>query len=351
MFLPSSVLAKGIAGTVLSIVFAGIAAAATLNPGDVLVADDEGAAGFGGIFRIDPATGGQTLVFAGTLSAHPTGVAVTCDGRVLAVVDDPRGGPGGVIEIDPATGASIPISSGGLFVNPFGIAIEPTGQILVGDGGDAFGTGSVIRVDSATGAQTLVSSGGILVQPIGIAVAANGDLFVADFSAFGGLGGVIRVNPVTGAQAPVFACGTPAKQVCVHPVGIALAEDGNLFVAHFQGFDTPGQVIRIDPVTGVGAIVWSGGFRSAAGVAVEAGGQLLVTAFHTPTARAEVLRIDPATGGETAVSSGGSLVRPVGIAIARCFLPPADIPTLSPAVVVLLGFFLAASGLLVLRPG
>jgi hypothetical protein len=80
------------------------------------------------------------------------------------------GGTGGVIRVDPVTGAQTVISSGGFFVSPRGVAIDRNGDILVADISAFGGSGGVIRVNATTGAQSVVSSGGRFVDPEGIMV-------------------------------------------------------------------------------------------------------------------------------------------------------------------------------------
>jgi streptogramin lyase len=102
-------------------------------------------------------------------------------------------GPGGVIRVDPTSGAQTVISSAGSFSEPVRIAINANGDIFVSDQNNG-----VFRVDSQTGAQTLVSAGGYFIAPFGIAIAANGDLLVADAG-----GSVLRVDPTDGTQTVV----------------------------------------------------------------------------------------------------------------------------------------------------
>jgi hypothetical protein len=107
------------------------------------------------------------------------------------------------------------------------VVVDPTGP-----------SGVLLRVTPGTGAQTPVSSGGSFASLRGIALAPNGDVFVADENAFGGNGGVIRVNPATGAQTPVSSEGS-----FVGPFGLAVAPPAVVTAAgpgggpHVQVFD------------------------------------------------------------------------------------------------------------------
>jgi hypothetical protein len=110
-----------------------------------------------------------------------------------------------------------------------------------------------------TGAQTVVSSGGDFLNPAGIAIAANGDIFVANQGFFpGGVNHIIRVNPATGAQAVVFSSSS------ILPAAIALDAQGDIVAADFFG-----SVVKVDAVTGTPTVVSSGGsLVSPVGIAI-----------------------------------------------------------------------------------
>ncbi len=273
------------------------AAAVTLAPGDIVIADQ---GDLPAIIRIDPTTGNQTIVSSGGLLAVPRGVALDANGDILVAV---RFGPiNGVVRVDPATGNQTIVSSAGNFLAPADLALDANGDILVAD----FNRG-VIKVDPMTGAQTVVASGGNLTTVNGIAIAANGDILISDFDEFNvGPGEVIRVNPVTGAQTVVSAGGN-----FLNPAGIAIAANGDIVVAN-QGFFPGGvnTIIRVDPASGAQAVVFSSSSILPAAIALDANGDIVAADFF-----GGVVRVDPVTGTHTVVSSGGSLATPVGIAI------------------------------------
>jgi hypothetical protein len=70
---------------------AGELAALTLDPGDLLVVDHGAFGGGGGIIRVDPATGTQTVLASGGFFGDPLGIAIAADGDLL-VVDRLRSG-------------------------------------------------------------------------------------------------------------------------------------------------------------------------------------------------------------------------------------------------------------------
>src|SRR2546427_12225835 len=120
-------------------------------------------------------------------------------GTILVADEDAFGGSGGVIRVNPTTGAQTVVSSGGNFVEPTAIAIAVNGDILIADRNAFGGGGGVIRVNSTTGAQTVVSSGGNFLNPPGIAVVAYwGFLWVARTGDGRGREGGIRGEPASG---------------------------------------------------------------------------------------------------------------------------------------------------------
>lgn len=180
--------------------------------------------GPGAVVRLNPLTGVLTTVSSGGLLMRPYGIAIEAGGDIL--VADPLafgivGGiwVGGIIRINPLTGAQSVVASGGILRSPTGIAIAGNGDILVADAG-ALASGAVVRVDPLTGAQTTVSTGGTLNTPLGIALDANGELLVTTHPLSIASRAVIRVNPLTGAQTTVSSGGS-----FYSPVGIAIVPE------------------------------------------------------------------------------------------------------------------------------
>src|SRR4051794_16218295 len=144
------------------------ASAATLHPGDILVAGEANAGG--SVVQVDPVTGAQTLVASGGVLQDPWGIAIAQDGQIF-VADDISG----VLRIDPATGAVTTVSSDPTF-GPLGLAFAPDGRLVVSD----YAAGKIIAVDPTSGARTLIASGGGLHSPSHLAVTTNGQIYVAD---------------------------------------------------------------------------------------------------------------------------------------------------------------------------
>jgi sugar lactone lactonase YvrE len=144
--------------------------------GDILVADpDMFPSQLGGVIRVDPVTGAQATVSSGGSFGQPEGVEVEADGDIviadLTAFSVPDHILGGVIRVDPVTGAQTTVSAGtsSAQFNPFRIALEPDGDIVVTDR-LAGGVDNVIRVDPTTGERKVVSTGGLFEAPVGIAV-------------------------------------------------------------------------------------------------------------------------------------------------------------------------------------
>jgi hypothetical protein len=142
-------------------------AAPTLKSGDILVVDN-----LNGVILVNPDTGAQTVVSTGgylnTITNSARGIAVEFDGHILvtdaAIALADGSIIGGVVRIDPATGAQTLLSRGGLLFQPLSVDVVADGAIVVTD------RVGVVRIDPVTGAQNLISSGGNLTGPQGLTV-------------------------------------------------------------------------------------------------------------------------------------------------------------------------------------
>ena len=192
-----------------------------------------------------------------------------------------------VLRTDPAAGSLVEISRNGpqgtLFRRPFDLALEADGDLVVADMGTPCTTdlprcandGRVIRVDTITGRQTLVASGAPLLDPAGIAVAPNGDIYVADNYAADDDGAVIRVDPAGGAKTLVSEGG----QLDL-PFGIVVDRDGSLVVSNRVApggscSGTPGRLVRVQ-LNGDQEVVSEGGlFKYPLGLALDSAGGIV----------------------------------------------------------------------------
>jgi Ca2+-binding RTX toxin-like protein len=231
--------------------------------GNLIVTDPNafgipGVGGPGGIVRVDPQTGTQTIVSSSGIFSGPIGIVIDANGNIIVADstqnDGFNGGLGGIIKVNPLTGDQTLISSEGSFVAPVGIAIDTNGDLIVADYEAFGGSGGIIRVNPITGVQSTISSGGSFVDPYGIAIDTNGDLIVVDLNAFGGSGGIIRVNPITGVQSTISSGGS-----FIEPLGIAIDANGDLIVTDFGSFLGTGSIIRVEPTTGTQTTISTGG--------------------------------------------------------------------------------------------
>ncbi len=282
------------------------------------------------------------LALTGTVSIAPEAAAakpspvVGAFGDVLVADAAAFGGPGGVIRVNPANGERSTVSEnaapagGPSFADPFGVAFAANGDLLVVDQ-SAFGSGGVIRVNPANGERTTVSEnaapvgGPSFVNPRGIAVARNGDILISDREAFGGSGGVIRVNPATGERTTLSAnTAPPGNPVFDDPIGIAIAADGDVYVA--DQANSVRKIIRVDAVSGARTTVSENppcsdeeeeegqcpvasgqpNFGNPFGIGIDADGSLLVADISAFDGNGGIIRVDPATGVRSAVSSNSA---------------------------------------------
>ena len=276
--------------------------------GVVLAPDDIVVTAFSGeLFQVDPVTGAQTTITTGG-NTFGFGITVSSTGDIFATL-----GPS-IIRVDPLTGFQTTVSTGGLLVGTNDIAIAANGDLLVADRAAFGGFGGVIRVNPLTGAQSEVSSGGFFREPFGLDIAANGEIFVGDPDAFGGVGGVIRVDPSTGFQTVLSSGGN-----FFDPRGVAIAANGDLFVADAAGVvgqgGGPGRIIKVNPVDGTQTVVASAGLLvDPFYLAIATNGDLFVADPNGFTGQGRVLRISPG-GSPSILSSGGQFGDPLGIAI------------------------------------
>ena len=151
------------------------------------MANPDGDAGTGAVFRVDPTTGAATVLGQSPDFVAPSGVAIDASGNVL--VADPLAHPAG----EPGTGAIFRIVPGqaptvfatsALFAAPTGLAIDGAGRVLVADltadpdtvGGN---TGAVFRFAPGNPPATL-DAGTQYVDPWSLSMDGQGDVFVAD---------------------------------------------------------------------------------------------------------------------------------------------------------------------------
>jgi len=318
--------------------------AATLNAGDIVIADSQAAM----IIGVNPVSGLQTPVASGGKLVTPVGIALGAVavigpfGGDLYVLDlgccGPSGGQGGVIRVNLQTAEQTVLSFGDKLINPAGITISETGFLYVVVGNCCQAPGGmpvpgVIQVDPVTGHQTVVASGPPLQTPTGIVIATSGDpfVYVVDPGCCGG-GGVIRVNPVSGTQTVVSP-----DHFFMNPQGIAIAGNGDQFVVDPGCCGRHGGVILVNPVSGEQMVVASSAspsspFVSPQGIAIGSSGDVLVVDRQCCTSPGHfsaggVIRVNPVNGTQTVLSQGQNFQNPFGIAVMPLRSAPAPVPS------------------------
>ena len=115
-----------LAGVVLAA--AELSEAVILDGGDLLVVDPDCCVD-GGIIRVNPVDGSQTIVSFDSHFVSPRGIAIAANGDLLVVDPDCCGLGGGIIRVNPANGSQTIVSAGNNFGDPSGIAIVPASPV------------------------------------------------------------------------------------------------------------------------------------------------------------------------------------------------------------------------------
>jgi hypothetical protein len=215
-----------------------------------------------GIIRVDPATGGQTLLLAATASNDFFGIARDADGNFIVAdsglnTDKPAlvspGIPGRIIRVDKTTGVQTVIAQGGNIVHPYGVAFDPLDMsIVVSDMSSFNGLGAIIRIPSvgpqqvvwgpAVGSPQVLQSGPFNC-PMGITVENTENILATVFSYFAygcSNPGIFRVNLMNNSQATVSANPPVGWGL---PFGITTEETNNILVVD-EGLK---GIYRLDP--------------------------------------------------------------------------------------------------------
>ena len=222
-----------------------------------------------GLIRVDPASGAQSILSQGGLFKDPWAIAINKETGSIYVADSGYDNDrpeineaGKIIRVNPATGAqeliaagspcsSFPLnaacqnttSAGSYLAHPYGIAIDyaiAPGTLIVTDMSSFSGQGAIIRIQpTPNGSQTLlwgpasaapppqVPKASPLGCPMGVAVEPNGNLLTTAFtfplppsptvpppvSTFYGCSppGIFRIDLTTNTQS-VFSTNAPAWQ-------------------------------------------------------------------------------------------------------------------------------------------
>ncbi len=262
----------------------------------------------------------ENLPFSGTLTAvdtdlppQPLTFAIVTNGaKGTAVMTDASAGAFTYTPVPAAIGRdtfAFTVSDGMLTSAPaaFTVNIRPNveaGDLLVTDRGAS----GVVLIDPS-GAQGIVSSGGLLADPRGVAVAPDGSMIAV----MSGASGLVRINPVDGTQTLISAS-TNFSEKPLGAYGIAIEPRGTILVA-----DGLNGIIRVNPVTGARIVLTAGGsLVLPVGLALAPNGDVYVSDAGGLTGESSrIVQVNPATGAQTLVASGGNLLLPVGLAWER----------------------------------
>ena len=153
----------------------------------------------GGLIRVDPASGTQTVVVSGLVQGFAAGAANV---GYIALADP---GPAfHIYSVDLGTGQKVKISNTAV-ATPAGLAVDGSGNVILVDGG------SVLRVDTSSGVFATVTTGGPMLSPWGVTLESNGTIVVTDHQKLNSCnpappapvtcpGALYRVDPANGAQ-------------------------------------------------------------------------------------------------------------------------------------------------------
>lgn len=274
----------------------------------------------------------KATVFA--LFAHATILASAAtlspgDIVVASLGESSTNGDGAIFKVDPTTGDRIIISGPGVGAGPgfesYGVSVATVDDLYFVDGLSAIP--AVYHVDVATGNRQVIASpttgtGPVIQSPFDIVVRSDGKLIVSD-----GLSGVlVLIDPVTLERSVVSGPGVGTGPDFYAPAGLSLDSQGEIFVTTANTDDRATALFKVNAMTGDRELISAIDIGGGPGpdlwpdVAIDETGQPLVTNFGGASPTPAVLSVDLTTGDRTIVSSSGigigpALFQPAGIGI------------------------------------
>jgi streptogramin lyase len=269
--------------------------AVTLLPGDLIVAIQNAASGYGEIDKVNPTNGQQTLIATDTTyqtMSTPYDALIGPNGMIYATDGSTRH----ILSINPSSGALAVVTT---FPSPsfFGdLAINSQGNLLVADQG----LHGVYKVNPTNGSTSLLAS---IPTPFGITLDHSGNILVSDLS-----NTIYEINGSSGNVSTVSS-----GNLLSLPRGLAVDSAGNIDVV-----DQDNDLVRVNPTTGSQSLVSSGGFLAdALGLTIEPSGTILVAeSSSTINPTGAILAINPNNGSQSILSSGGRFENESGVSIA-----------------------------------
>lgn len=189
------------------------------------------------VSRIDPVTGAQSPLYSGMYSGpggllNPAFIATESSGMMLrSFFGTIRDGDGGITRLDPATGTETLLASG--MDNPYDIAVADDGSIFVveerRDGPRPEYVG-IHRIDPVTGVETVVSTDPLLGPfAFGKLVWVSGQgLFMVDY---GANNGILSIDVTTGAASTLTTFSDklgPGMAIIPEPATVSVLALGGL---------------------------------------------------------------------------------------------------------------------------
>jgi probable HAF family extracellular repeat protein len=278
--------------------------------GDLLVLDRRSRS----LFRLDPATGTQTVISAGAELVAPQGVAVRPSGAV--VVADPAG----LLQIAPSTGQqrlfSAPLQSN----LSLQLVFDAAGDVVVMEKGALSRIPFVYAgVAGSSPLVTLPVAGTLgLFQGDALARESSGSLVVGGFGALGD--GIYRIS----ADGSSITKVTPGFSGDVWN-DLAVQSDGAILGAGTHS--GAAGVFRIDPGTGAVTALSNSGWTAPSAVAQGPTDRLFAsdagTCSESGCTGARVVELDPASGAVLHIDIGGDITGETDLAVVTA-LPACD---------------------------
>ncbi len=209
--------------------------------------------------------------------SHPHGLVIGDDGTVYVSDEDNhairRIRPDGTIDTYAGTGEAGTSGDGGPAVDatlnePLGITLGPDGTLYVGDR-----FSGRVRAIAPDGTISTFAGGGepddglgddlpateaLLMEPHSLAFGPDGSLYIADSGTHRvrrvGPDGVMSTVAGTGAEASSGDGGPATAAALNNPIGIAVDEDGALYVSEFYGH----RIRRVDPTGTITTLAGTG---------------------------------------------------------------------------------------------
>jgi DNA-binding beta-propeller fold protein YncE len=204
--------------------------------GDIIVGDSNNAT----VYRVNPNTGGKTVVSDDPRLARPNDVVFGRDGTIYVADYGSGGEEPAVFSINPRTGATDVVSEDPRFGTPDGIAMAPSGDLYVTDldANSATDQPALFRIHLPSGATSAVSTDPLLDGgPIGVVVPPNGAPIVGESQV------IAQVDPVSGAATTISDDGDGL----LGGEGLARGPDGTLY---FIDYSSGAGLEVVDPNTG-----------------------------------------------------------------------------------------------------